>query len=85
MIQPVGEGSVRMVFQMADAIPAATPSWVLKQIVENALGSVFGQMEKVARRMAVNDPACAHTAHVNSKEMVTTKRWYEKAMQDPLR
>jgi hypothetical protein len=85
MIQPVGEGSVRMVFQMADAIPAATPSWVLKQIVENALGSVFGQMEKVARRMAVNDPACAHTAHVNSKEMVNTKRWYEKAMQDPLR
>jgi hypothetical protein len=42
-------------------------------------------MEKVARRMAVNDPACAHTAHVNSKEMVNTKRWYEKAMQDPLR
>ena len=72
---------VRFVYQMADVIPSATPSFMLKQIVENAMGNVFREMAKVAAQMAVDDPTCAHTAHVHSPKMAATKRWYEMAMK----
>jgi len=81
LIEPLGPAKVRFVFQMGDVIPSATPSWMLRQIVENAMGNIFREMASVAVRMAADDPACAHTRHVNSPPMAATKRWYEAAMR----
>ena len=74
LVEPL-DGSVRFAFQMSDTLPPFMPSWAINYVVQNAMVEIFGNMKKIATKMAKKDPSSEHLQHVNRPEYKETKAW----------
>ena len=68
--------------QMAPApkVPLVAPSWTVNFIIQGALCNFFGEMKRVAQRMARDDQTCEHYQHITRGSFAHVKRWYENMM-----
>ena len=76
LLEPLGERSARVAFQMSDTIPPFFPSWAINYIVQNAMADIFTKMREVAVKMAARDPKCPHVAHVARPAYRRVRDWF---------